>query len=210
MFLAPISDTALPTGERERTPISSIFVNHHADLARLEETLAGADDGRMPARARRRGARHGQDRAVRRVPADTAGRLAGRPDVLRAMSGACGPVGAWTFPLLDALHHLARQSPSTIPKLLAKSLRAGCRSCRRGSRTRPRRQRRDPTPESSRLIRELSTLLETLSAETTTVMVLEDLHWGDLETIELLRGLARRHAPLRTLILATYSPTRRR
>ena len=55
------------------------------------------------------------------------------------------------------------------------------------------------------MILELSALFETLSTDATTVIVLEDLHWGDLATIELLRGLARRHTPLRTLILATYT-----
>jgi hypothetical protein len=67
-----------------------------------------------------------------------------------------------------------------------------------------------PTDESlyepSRMLREISALLEAMALEVTTVIVLDDLHWADLETVELLRALARWHAPLRTMILATYSP----
>jgi predicted ATPase len=56
------------------------------------------------------------------------------------------------------------------------------------------------------MLREISALLEAMAAEATTVIVLDDLQWADLETVELLRALARRHAPLRTIVLATYTP----
>ena len=59
------------------------------------------------------------------------------------------------------------------------------------------------------MIRELSAALETLASEATTVIVLDDLHWGDLATVELLKELTRRHAPLRTMILASYAPFQR-
>jgi predicted ATPase len=62
------------------------------------------------------------------------------------------------------------------------------------------------TPDSFRMIREFGDLLERLADEGPTVIVLDDLQWADLETVELLRALARRHAPLRTVVLATYSP----
>ena len=92
------------------------------------------------------------------------------------------------FPLLDALHHLARRSPSTIPKLLARLAPGWLSQLPPWVADVAPPSGAYPTPESSRLIRELSTLLETLSAEMTTVLVLEDLHWGDLETIELPRA----------------------
>ena len=34
--------------------------------------------------------------------------------------------------------------------------------------------------------------------------MLEDLHWGDVETVDLLRALARHHTPAKFLIVATY------
>ncbi len=204
MFLAPISDAALPTGERERTPISSIFVNHHADLARLEDTLAAVTTAEC-----RLVLVEGERGTGKTALCDAFLQYAtGLPGV-RVCYGQClehaGPSEPY-FPLLDALHHLARRSPSTIPKLLARLAPGWLSQLPPWVADVAPPSGAYPTPESSRLIRELSTLLETLSAEMTTVLVLEDLHWGDLETIELLRGLARRHAPLRTMILATYSP----
>ena len=177
---------AAVTGSRSRRSSSII-----TPILRVSRDPRGRQDVRMPARAGRRRARHGQDRALRRVPA-TGGRL---PSV-RICYGQClehaGPSEPY-FPVLDALHHLARRSPSTIPKLLASVAPAWLSQLPpwvADAASPPGRA----TPDSSRLIRELSALFETLATDTTTVIVLEDLHWGDLATIELLRGLARRHA----------------
>jgi len=55
-----------------------------------------------------------------------------------------------------------------------------------------------------RMLRELAVLLEALTAETTLVLVLEDLHWSDLSTLDLLAMLARRSEPARLLVVGTY------
>ena len=109
------------------------------------------------------------------------------------------------LPFVDALHHLARQSPRTVPALLAQHaptwlarLPAWVTDVAPGKET--------AAPDPFRMIREFGDLLECLAAEGPTVIVLDDLQWADLETVELLRALARRHAPLRTVVLATYSP----
>lgn len=47
---------------------------------------------------------------------------------------------------------------------------------------------------------------EALSAEVPFVLVLEDLHWSDYSTLDLLSALARRRQPARLLVLATYRP----
>lgn len=58
-----------------------------------------------------------------------------------------------------------------------------------------------------RMLRELAEALEVLTVEHTLVLVLEDLHWADASTLDLLAILARRPEPSRLLVLGTYRPT---
>jgi DNA-binding winged helix-turn-helix (wHTH) protein/tetratricopeptide (TPR) repeat protein len=55
-----------------------------------------------------------------------------------------------------------------------------------------------------RMLRELAEVLDTLTAETPLILVLEDLHWSDYATLDLLALLARRRTPARLLVLGTY------
>src|SRR3989442_14123562 len=48
--------------------------------------------------------------------------------------------------------------------------------------------------------------LDTVPAEMPLVLVLEDLHWSDYATVELLALLARRRTPARLLVLGTFRP----
>lgn len=58
-----------------------------------------------------------------------------------------------------------------------------------------------------RMLRELATFLEAFTVDTTLVLALEDLHWSDPATVNLLAYLARRREPARLLILGSYRPT---
>jgi DNA-binding winged helix-turn-helix (wHTH) protein/tetratricopeptide (TPR) repeat protein len=60
------------------------------------------------------------------------------------------------------------------------------------------------TPE--RMLREAVDALETLATDQLLVMLLEDLHWSDDSTADLIDWLARRRDPARLLILCTYRP----
>ena len=57
-----------------------------------------------------------------------------------------------------------------------------------------------------RMLRELAEALDVLTAEQLLVLVLEDLHWSDAATLDLLAYLARRRGPARLLVLGTYRP----
>ena len=57
-----------------------------------------------------------------------------------------------------------------------------------------------------RMVRELNEALEQLTAKHTLVLVLEDLHWTDVATVDLLTSIAQRPEPARLLIVATYRP----
>jgi predicted ATPase len=50
-----------------------------------------------------------------------------------------------------------------------------------------------------RMLREMATLLGVLTAETPLILVLEDLHWSDPSTLDLLALVARRREPARLL-----------
>jgi hypothetical protein len=54
------------------------------------------------------------------------------------------------------------------------------------------------------MIRELLSAFDELSREVTLVLVLEDLQWGDIDTIDLLRALGRHHSRAKYLIVVTY------
>jgi DNA-binding winged helix-turn-helix (wHTH) protein/tetratricopeptide (TPR) repeat protein len=57
-----------------------------------------------------------------------------------------------------------------------------------------------------RMMREFAALAEALTTDTTLVLVLEDLHWSDPSTVDLLAFLAQRPESARLLIIGTYRP----
>ena len=57
-----------------------------------------------------------------------------------------------------------------------------------------------------RMLREIGAFLESWATGSTIVLVLEDLHWSDNATADLLSFLAQRRDPARLLILGTFRP----
>ncbi len=57
-----------------------------------------------------------------------------------------------------------------------------------------------------RMLREMADTLEALTSEHPFVLVLEDLHWSDYSTIELLSYLTQRLDRIRLMIIGTYRP----
>jgi DNA-binding winged helix-turn-helix (wHTH) protein/tetratricopeptide (TPR) repeat protein len=60
------------------------------------------------------------------------------------------------------------------------------------------------TPE--RMLREMAEAIEAFTAETPLALVVEDLHWSDYATLDLIAALARRREPARLLVIGTYRP----
>ena len=58
-----------------------------------------------------------------------------------------------------------------------------------------------------RMLREMAQALEALAADAPLIVALEDLHWSDFSTLELISAIARRTEPARLLVLVTYRPT---
>ncbi len=55
-----------------------------------------------------------------------------------------------------------------------------------------------------RMLREMGEVIEALSTHIPLILVLEDLHWSDRSTLDLISYLAQRREPARLLLLATF------
>src|SRR5438105_3864885 len=62
----------------------------------------------------------------------------------------------------------------------------------------------DPAPSQAALFRRVRDVLGAVAAERPLVLLLDDLHWADPASLDLLRFLARQLAALPVLLLATY------
>jgi predicted ATPase len=104
------------------------------------------------------------------------------------------------MPVWEALGRLCgQQAPASIGALLERHVAAQASA--------PTATASEPRGMSERLLRELTDGIEALASESPLILVLEDLHWADFSTLDLVSALARRrHAPARLLVLATYRP----
>jgi len=70
----------------------------------------------------------------------------------------------------------------------------------------PTLQQRALGATRERMLRECAEAVEILAQDHPLVLVLEDLHWSDVSTLDWLAYVARRRAPARLLVLGTYRP----
>jgi predicted ATPase/tRNA A-37 threonylcarbamoyl transferase component Bud32 len=64
-----------------------------------------------------------------------------------------------------------------------------------------------PAPSQERMKRELGMLLEEVSRARPVVFIIDDLHWADISTIDMLNYLAGRFSAMRLLVLTGYRPS---
>jgi predicted ATPase len=57
-----------------------------------------------------------------------------------------------------------------------------------------------------RMLREMGEALEALTADMPLVLILEDLHWSDYSTLDLISYLARQRQPAQLMLIGTYRP----
>jgi predicted ATPase len=67
-------------------------------------------------------------------------------------------------------------------------------------------QRRALGATQERMLRELADAVDAMTADQPLVLVLEELHWSDTATLDLISYLARQRGPARLLLLGTYRP----
>jgi predicted ATPase/DNA-binding winged helix-turn-helix (wHTH) protein len=108
--------------------------------------------------------------------------------VLEALEQLCrGPAGA---ALVALLHQQAPTWLVQLPWLLSAAHREQLQYELQGT-------------TRERMLREFAAVVDALTAETPLVLVLEDLHWSDYATLDLLALLARRRTPARFLVVGT-------
>lgn len=76
-----------------------------------------------------------------------------------------------------------------------------------GSEDRHQLQREVAGSTQDRMLRELGELLDRYTAQQPLLLVLEDLHWSDHATVQLIGYLARRRGPAALMLLGSFRPT---
>jgi DNA-binding winged helix-turn-helix (wHTH) protein len=186
----------------------SILVGREADVARLGALLREASAGRRQVVFVQGEAGIGKS-AIVEAFLRTA-RAA--PDPVLIGFGQCVEQHAERepyMPVLEALERLGRGSSrdrvlsalrSVAPSWLARMPLLQ----RPADAERLRRWHVDTTPH--RMLRELTGLVEAISIDQPLVLVLEDLHWSDRATVDLLSVLAQRPDRARTMLVGTSRP----
>src|SRR5262245_28104013 len=94
------------------------------------------------------------------------------------------------------LHALRSVAPSWLAQMPSLQTPAEAERLRRGPG--------DTTPQ--RMLREFAGLVEAISAEEPLVLVLEDLHWSDRASVDVVSVLAQRQEPARVMLVGTIRP----
>ncbi len=130
---------------------------------------------------------------------------------VRTVRGQCvehfGP-GEPYMPVLSALGDLCRNDDGHTPEVLravAPTWLLQLPSAT-GAMDVEELARRTQGATRERMLREIGDAFEALTAERPLVLVLEDLHWSDPSTLEVLSVLARGRVPARLLAIGTYRP----
>jgi DNA-binding winged helix-turn-helix (wHTH) protein/tetratricopeptide (TPR) repeat protein len=113
------------------------------------------------------------------------------------------------YPILEALGQLLRETHHNplIPALarFAPTWLVQFPSLQKGE-TREALHRETIGTTRERMVREICEALEAITIEDPLVLVLEDLHWVDLSTLDVISALARRRGPAKLMLLCTYRP----
>jgi predicted ATPase/DNA-binding winged helix-turn-helix (wHTH) protein len=203
-FIGPVAAPSAPSMRPTVRP--SPLVGRDAELARLDAVFATAAAGRRRLVFVTGEAGIGKTSLVETF----LGRLDGAD--LRIGRGQCveqyGASEAY-LPLLEALGRLGREprgaalvqvlkqhAPTWLGQLPALLSDVEVDAV----------QRRAQGTTRERMLREMIEALDALTLDVPLVLVLEDLHWSDAATVDLLALLARRRDAARLLIIGTYRP----
>lgn len=203
-FIAETSETAIGEPTRNDGGARSPLVGRARELERLEALFTRARAGERQLAFVTGAAGVGKTALVDAF----LGSVEGRARLGRGASiEQHGPREPY-MPILDALERLARDAAgddllrqlrrvaptwlAQMPWLAGDEAEALQRSLQA---TRP-----------ERMLREFAALTEALSGDAPLVLVLEDLHWSDPSTVDLLSFLAGRVEPARLLVIGTYRP----
>ena len=180
-----------------RSPlVCPISVGREAPLRQLVERLEWATSGRGTVLFLGGNAGVGKSRAVRELKREATSRR------VRVIEGRCSSAESSVpyAPLMDALRfRISRGEGAAIAAMLGplrEMLEPLFPQLKGGPRSNAQR-----TPEPFELI---YGMFARLVAEDPLLLILEDIHWADQTTLELLHQLTHRAASLKILVVATY------
>jgi DNA-binding winged helix-turn-helix (wHTH) protein/predicted ATPase len=137
-------------------------------------------------------------------------RSIGSDPAVRICSGQCleqyGMSEAY-LPVLDAVRQLCRRDAHAVEVLRAHApmwLMQMPSLLTASDRDAFGREALAATPE--RMMREMGEALEALTARSPLVLMLEDLHWSDFSTLDLISYVARRRHAAHLMVVGTYRP----
>ncbi len=185
-----------------------IFVGREADLAQLERWFEGAASGTRQMVFVSGEAGIGKTALVEGFIRALVGPNPTRCERAAVVArGQCvehyGPAEPF-LPILDAMERLSRQpSNAWAASIVARCLPDALLS----PKALPSTMSSAAGIMPERAVRLLGGAVEALAAERVLVLVLEDLHWSDPSTLDVLSYIAQRPEPCRLMVLATYRPT---
>lgn len=197
---------AVPTQSRSAHPRSRV-VGRDSQKSELRAALDRAAGGRGVLAAIRGEAGLGKTTLVEEFLAGTKGCLIARGRCAERLAGAEA-----YLPVFEALTDLLRSTFASITGRLMKqtaptwflqvsSLQTD------DSVIAPSEVEEKTANSQERLKREFVTYLEQLTKVHPVILFLEDLHWADLSTVDLLSYLGSRCGDMRLLIIVTYRPS---
>jgi DNA-binding winged helix-turn-helix (wHTH) protein/tetratricopeptide (TPR) repeat protein len=206
-FIAPVVDESAASTEESPSSPTTTLVGRRSALADLDRYLTTVLSGRRQVVFVTGEPGIGKTSLVDAF--QRAGAAAGGASVARgqAMEGFGGKEAY--YPLLDALGQLAR-GPSRTLVVDTLSTHAPTWLIQLPSLIRPEQQatlqREILGASRERMVRELCEALEVITRAVPLVLILEDLHWVDRCTVDVISAIARRREPAKLLVLGTFRP----
>lgn len=205
-FIAPVTDGLGKTAPEVESPLRGL-VGRNTELNRLRGSLQRALRGDRQFVFVTGEPGIGKTTLVdefQRIAADDSGFHIARGQCVEGYSGQ-EPY----YPMLEAVGELCRSSAadSVVQVLAAQAptwLVQFPALVKREQRDRLQREIVGATRE--RMLREIADALEAMASESPLLLVLEDLHWADRSTVDLISALARRRQTAKLMLIGTYRP----
>jgi DNA-binding winged helix-turn-helix (wHTH) protein len=210
-FVAPVCDTTVGSASTSSgTEARETLVGRDAAMAQLERCLDRALRGERQTIFVTGEAGVGKTTLV-----DAFHRSAARRGNLGIARGQCvegfGGKEAY-YPILEALAELTRDRRGREGGAVVRALAEHAPTwliqfhslVEAGQREALQREVLGTTGE--RMVREICEALEALTAVSAFVLILEDLHWSDLSTLDVVSALARRRFAAKLVVVGTYRP----
>ena len=206
-FVAQVSDDTKPTGRESTAQPTGNMVGRQEGLTRLNGYLGRALGGQRQLVFITGEAGIGKTTLV-----DVFQQQASSSPNLKIARGQCiegfGGIEAY-YPMLEALGSLLQNGDNnSLVQMLAKRAPTWLIQFPALVKSEQKEllQREILGTTRERMVREICEALEIITAETPLMVVLEDLHWVDPSTLDLISALARRRESARLLLVGTYRP----